>query len=597
MRGSPALIAALIALGLASCAVAPEIPPPQTSPAPAPEATATSASSPSRASPAPVHDDSATSVIEPTLSPPKETRPSTQTDTSVSGSATQAQKPLPSSALPSQPLPSSAPSSAPLPASTVSAPTAAVAPSVSFFSPAPGGSSAPPASAGPASSPTPTPAPPTPVAIQAERSPESASSQTAASPALALVGARVSPGSEASLPAASARLAAKTPAFSERALASLEWRKFSDVGQLVYWPLPDRDRSALVMLVKDFAQGETKGKAGLAALGLGLLADELSALKLGAIETAIADSGEGGLSISFAGPAPALAMLVPLLPAALASPAFLAADFPEEAFQAALRELRAAARRRELADPLASGSPLGNEAGLRGLGLEDVRRYWRENIEHRRLSFVLVGKLDPGPLAAAFAGLSERAGAPASAPKETTSRSRAGLEAATVFAKASGTIILLREGFFGSVTRGTMATLAEWISLNQGQGLALEWELEGRGLRLSFSDEAGRGGAFELLRASLLRLASTEGKSAVSLGPSESSVELATRAAGLRALSRLFEGEEALGLALAMAEDLSAGGDGSAPFLLAAEIEKTGGPELRAAARALAAMLDAAAPR
>ena len=457
--------------------------------------------------------------------------------TSETAPSATVQAPVPAPA-PETAEPAAAPEQSSLPATTAAAPPPA-APS----SPAP-----PPTKAQPAVAST------LPPPVQPARPPLPAATPAPAPTALA---ARPSPAAASALPGPSA--AALRPSYGERALASLREGRAGNAGKFLVRLEPGKSGGVLVLVFPEWSAAETKGREGPAAVSLALLAAEL--MKSGAASEGggdglvggLADLGGGALGIVIDGAKSGLAALLGKADAILRDPAFLRADFPDETFQAALRDLRSALRRRENEGRPGDAKPLGSEEGLRGLDLDAVRGYWRAHFKPEAIRVVAVGDFENEPALAGATGTPASTPAPLAPPSPVRQAGEAGASATSAPRRVS-----LGPADFLVAPRGTYALLAELLALRQaGGGSGALWTLDGAGLDLSLP---------------------ASGIGAIELGPS-ATIEQARS----RALSRIFD-DSGRALALAMARAIAAGGTGREPFVLATEIERTSAEQLRGAA-------------
>jgi predicted Zn-dependent peptidase len=292
-------------------------------------------------------------------------------------------------------------------------------------------------------------------------------------------------------------------------------------------------------------------------LSLALLAAELmkngpaSAGDGDGLSGGLADLGEGALGIMVEGAKNRLSSLLGNADAILRNPAFLRADFPDEAFQASLRDLRSALRRRENEGATGGAKALGSEEGLRGLDLDAARGYWKAHYKPEEMRFVAVGDFEDE------LALSEATATLAAIPAPEASPVRQTREAGASPTSATRKISLGPADFLVA-PRGAYALLAELLAMKRsGEGSGGPWTLDGAGLGISLpASDAG----------------------ALDLG-SSTAVELARS----RALSRIFD-DSGRALALAMARAVAAGGSGREPFVFASEIERASVEELRKAA-------------
>ncbi len=293
--------------------------------------------------------------------------------------------------------------------------------------------------------------------------------------------------------------------FGERTLAQVSLASMAGMDRVATWRTPGRSRSALVIVAPRWKDSNTRGGSGSAALCLALIArDLLAGSSAGAAEgsalvSAVADLGEG-LGILAVGENGKVADLLARVEATLRSPAFLAPDFRDEDFQAGLRDLRTAARLRESAGLVDGDSQLGDEVGLRGIGLEALRGFWKTWAPTRRIALALVGDLAEGDLVSqARSDVSGFLVHPGAGSGETASEK-------TSFRVSKSLLTLsIPLGEFLNCPRSALVLLSEFLAYDLPAS-GRPWSVEGEGLRLCFFAPGGSASGLAFIRQNLHRL-------------------------------------------------------------------------------------------
>ncbi|MEI6386893.1 MAG: hypothetical protein WCQ50_09665, partial [Spirochaetota bacterium] len=417
--------------------------------------------------------------------------------------------------------------------------------------------------------------------------------------------------------------------FGARVLASLSgsqgalaWNRGELTGsqgvRFLAWELPGKQLTALSVVYRSLGRSDSGGE-GIAALVLALMADELRSewpgnrLGIGdrvgsrsvAATARVAQIGPADLAILMEGPISDPSGLAELVRSCAAKPAFLDATFPEQRFQAVLRDLRSATRKRGLEGAVGNSS-LGSEKGLLGVDLAVARNWWKTWVADAIPSIVAVGAFSrspapgatiPGASAPAAQAPLGRTPVPAlPAMKDPTIGATAtavvfgsgpasgfGTTAVTLFASAPGMASRAILTLPADLLAGDVAILGELLSNAGVLGKERPWRAAGS--TLTFAAEV-RGG---------------QDPAAWVVSSFSDSTHLVTadsvKAAKVRSLFGLFGKGEPLELALAMSGDIAAGGDGTWPFRLASEIETADASSVRRAAAILAGLVSPGIPR
>lgn len=377
-------------------------------------------------------------------------------------------------------------------------------------------------------------------------------------------------------------------AYLSRALGAIERENLAGGIPLVLKKSPGKTMAAAVLVLPGLAGLDPEGKSGLGALALSLMARgnlDRSLAKAGA-GLSLVELGSADLGLLIESPRKELPDLLALLAAAFVEPAFLKAGFPEAEFEASLRSLRLAERRRAQSpfgdssggkqNP--SFSSLGSAAGLHGLGLEEARSFWIAAVPKIRPQIAVLGDFRAGELAAALASplAGWKAGASVSARVDTDAPAQRQSPGAWPNAYDDRAAGILLAFFLPQGWSEESAALLVGLQLLE-DSLIHEFELRGLGTQgLKIIDLPGGGGfgtisiargvdratargAFETALALLLadRAATPGGGATTSLGA-------ALDAAKARAVARAYKGMNGGDIVLAMGADLARGGDGCA---------------------------------
>lgn len=367
------------------------------------------------------------------------------------------------------------------------------------------------------------------------------------------------------------------------------------------WELPGKRVTALAVVYRGLGRAE-RGGEGRSALVLALLADELRSAwpgdrhgdRTGAATAQVAQIGATDLAILLEGPIADPAGLAELLRSRAAKPEFMEATFPEQRFQAVLRDLRFATRKRGL-EGTAGHPALGTEKGLLDADLESARSSWRSWVKDAIPSIVAVGAFSSSPARGSTAagvvlppgGTPNPALPAANGPVAATIATAVGFDSGAAAGHGTTAIRLFAAGP-GIATRavltlpadllaGDVAILGELLAAEGVLGRDRPWSAAGS--TLTFMAEARQE------QDPAARISASFGDS-TRLVTADS-----VKAAKVRSLFSLFGRGDPSELALAMAGDIAAGGDGTWPFRLASEIETADASSVRRAAAILAGLV------
>lgn len=463
--------------------------------------------------------------------------------------------------------------------------------------------------AGPPSVPGPAPASPSPPPTAIPQTPppslgpsQGPSQGQAGGPGLALA-LPASP--KAQRPDGGPEAPPKESAWLKASLASLVAKDLPGGGRLLLRRLPGRSLAACEICILGAGSLSAPGREGSLALGLALLSRGKEGSPAGELRRRIDAAGGrlelkevsyDGLCLELVAPPADFPGLLDELLAALAKPAFASASFPAEEWDGAMRDFRVRAMR-DFGDPGVQAAkairaevyeghpyaipPLGSAQSLLGLTRVQVAEDWKAFVGSERIVISVAGDLDPelllGLAGQRLASLGRRGVQPPLPPPLPVKDSLILLPRAG----ASGTYLRVD---YSAPLVASPDYPALLVALSILQDLILE-EVRGGdphayGVTSRLSTAAAASASIQVSRAKdgqrakaaveravrLLASGACLSTSGSGLAPLKDSLE----AYKLSTLSRTYSrAASAADLALRMARDLCAGGDGTAWFRLA----------------------------